>query len=95
MMAHSEEGKRIRELLEKNKNSMEKLQDTINEIGTKIEQLSQSAKTMKEEQERIKNLMNSWEVKQKRIEGELSFVAEWRRKKNLLIFGIDEYPRHT
>jgi uncharacterized protein HemX len=55
-----EEGKRTRELLEKNKISMEKLQNTIKEFGSKIDQLSRSAKTMKEEQERIKNLVNSW-----------------------------------
>jgi hypothetical protein len=47
---------------------------------------------MKVEQERIKNLVNSSEVKQKRIEEELSFVEDWRRKNNLLIFGTDEYP---
>jgi hypothetical protein len=94
-MAQNEEGKGIRELLEKNKTSMEKLQNTINEFVTKIDQLSQSAKTMKEKQERIKNLVNSWEVKQKRIEGELSFVVDWRRKNNLLIFGIDEYPQES
>jgi hypothetical protein len=28
-------------------------------------------------------------------EGELSFVAEWHRKINLLIFGIDEYPHES
>jgi hypothetical protein len=92
MMAQREEGKRIQELLEKNKTSLEKLQNNKKEFGIKIDQLSQSAETMKEEQERIKNLANSWEVKQKRIEGELSFIADWRRKNNLLIFGIDEYP---
>jgi hypothetical protein len=31
---------------------------------------------MKQEQESIKNLVNSREVKQKIIEGELSFVAD-------------------
>jgi hypothetical protein len=36
-------------------------------LGTKIDQLRQFAKTMKGE-ERIKNLVNSWEVKQKRTE---------------------------
>jgi hypothetical protein len=71
---------------------MENLQNTINEFGAKIDQLSQSAKTMKEE-ERMKNLVNSWEVKQEIIEGELSFVADWRRKNNLLIYGTDEYLR--
>jgi hypothetical protein len=50
---------------------------------------------MKEEQERIKNLVNSWEVKHRRIEGELSLVAEWHRKNNLLIFGIEEYPNES
>jgi hypothetical protein len=50
---------------------------------------------MKEEQDRMKNLVNSWEVKQKRIEGELSFVADWRRKNNLLTFGIDEYSHES
>jgi gas vesicle protein len=89
MMAQREEGKMIRELLEKNKTSIEKFQKTIKEFGSKIDQFSQSAKTMKEEQERIKNLVNSWEVKQKRIEGGLSFVADWRRKNNSLISGID------
>jgi hypothetical protein len=78
-----------------NKTSMEKLQNTTKEFGTKIDQLSLSAKTMKEEEERIKNLVNSWEVKQKRIEGELSFVADWHRKNNLLVFGIDEYPHES
>jgi hypothetical protein len=92
MLAQREEGKRIRELLEKIKTSMGKFENSIKEFVTKIDQLSQSAKTMKEEQERIKNLVNSWEVKQKRIEGESSFVADWHRKNNLLIFGIDEYP---
>jgi archaellum component FlaC len=72
MMAQREEGKRIREFPEKSKTSMGKLQNTIKEFGTKIEQLSQLAKTMKEEQERIKNLTNSWEVKQKGTGGELS-----------------------
>jgi hypothetical protein len=91
MMAQREEGKMILELLEKNK-TMEKLQNTIKEFGTKTDQLIQSAKTMKGEQERIKNLVSIWEVKQKRTEGELSFVADWRRKNNLLIFGTDEYP---
>jgi hypothetical protein len=38
---------------------MEKLQNTIKEFDTKIDQLGQSAKTMKEKQERIKNLANS------------------------------------
>jgi hypothetical protein len=93
MTAQREEGKRLRELLEKNKTK--KLQNTIKEFGTNIDQMSQSAKTMKEEQERIKNLVNSWEMKQKRIKGELSFVADWRRKNNLLIFGIDEYPHKS
>jgi hypothetical protein len=74
---------------------MEKLQNTIKEFGTKIDQLSHMAKTMREEQERMKNLLNSWEVKQKRIEGELSFVADWHRKNNLLIFGIDECPHES
>jgi uncharacterized protein YicC (UPF0701 family) len=76
MAQRKEEGKRIRELLEKNKISMEKFQNTIKEFGTRMYQLSQLAKTMKEEQESIKNLVYSWEVKQKRIEGELSFVAD-------------------
>jgi hypothetical protein len=53
------------------------------------------SKTMKEEQERIKNLVNSLEVKQKRIEGELSFVVDWCKKNNLLIFGTDEYPHES
>jgi hypothetical protein len=95
MMAQREEGKRIRELIEKNKTSTEKLQNTIKEFVTKIDQLSQSAKTMKGEQEKIYNLVNSWEVKQERREGDLSFVADWRRKNNLLIFGIDEYPHES
>jgi hypothetical protein len=50
---------------------------------------------MKEEEERVKNLVNSWEVKQKRIEGEVSFVADWCRKNKLFIFGIDEYPHES
>jgi hypothetical protein len=40
MVAQHEEGTRIRELLEKNKSSMEKLQNTIKEFGAKIDQLS-------------------------------------------------------
>jgi chromosome segregation ATPase len=91
MMAQHEKGKRIRELLEKNKTSIETFQNTIKEFGTKIDQLSHSAKTMKEEQDKIKNLVNSWEMKEERIEGELNFVADWHRKNNLLISGIDEY----
>jgi hypothetical protein len=43
----------------------------------------------------IKNLVNSWEVKQERIEGELSFVADWCTKNKLLIFGTDEYPHES
>jgi hypothetical protein len=74
---------------------MEKLQSAVKEFGTKIDQLSQSAKTMKEEQEMIKYLVNSWEVKQKRIGEELSFVVDWHRKNNMLIFGIDEYPHES
>jgi predicted Rossmann fold nucleotide-binding protein DprA/Smf involved in DNA uptake len=95
MMAQHKESKRIQELLEKNKTSMKKLQSTIKEFGTKTDQLTQSAKTMKEEQEKIKNLVNSWEVKQKKTEGKLSFEADWCRKNNLLIFGIDEYPNKS
>jgi hypothetical protein len=53
--------------------------------------LSESAKTVKEEPEKIKNVVNSWEVKQKGIEEELSFVEDWCRN-NLLIFGTDEHP---
>jgi tRNA C32,U32 (ribose-2'-O)-methylase TrmJ len=34
MTAQHEEGKRIRELLEKNKTSMENLQNTVKEFGT-------------------------------------------------------------
>jgi predicted RNase H-like nuclease (RuvC/YqgF family) len=95
MMAQSEEGKKIRELREKNKTSMEKLQSRINEFGAKIDQLSRSGKTMKEEQERIKHLVNVREVKRERIERELNFVADWRRKNNLLIFGIDDFPHES
>jgi hypothetical protein len=39
MMAHCEEGERIRELLKKNKTSVERLQNPIKEFGTKIDQL--------------------------------------------------------
>jgi hypothetical protein len=45
---------------------------------------------MKEEQERIKNLVNNWEVKQKGIEDKLSFAGDWHMKNNLINFGIDE-----
>jgi hypothetical protein len=55
IMGQGEGGKRIRELLEKNKTSMEKFKN-INYFGTKIDQLSQSAKAIKEERGRIKNL---------------------------------------
>jgi hypothetical protein len=68
MMAQREEGKSIRELVQKNKPSTDVLQNTTKESGTKIDQLTETAKTTKEEQERMKNLVNSWDVKQKGIE---------------------------
>jgi NAD-specific glutamate dehydrogenase len=71
---------------------MEVLQNTIKELGTKIDQLSETAKTMKEEQERIKNLMISRDMKQKGTEEEVSFVENWCQKNNLLIFGTSAYP---
>jgi hypothetical protein len=43
-----------------------------------------------EEQERIKNLVDTWEVKPKGTEEELGFVEKWLSMDNLLIFGIDE-----
>jgi hypothetical protein len=50
--------------------------------------MSETTETVKEEQERIKKLINNWEVKQKWKEEELNFVDDWRTKNNLLIFGI-------
>jgi hypothetical protein len=47
------------------------------------------------EQERLKNPVDSCEVKKKGREDELGFVADWQRKNNLLIFGTDEYPHES
>lgn len=69
---------------------MQILQDNIKDFGTKLDQVSKLRKTMKEEQERIKNLVNNWEVKQKGIEDKLSFAGDWHMKNNLINFGIDE-----
>jgi hypothetical protein len=43
----------------------------------------------------LSGLVNSWETKLKKMEKECDFVDEWRRRNNILIFGIDEYPHKT
>jgi hypothetical protein len=68
---------------------MERLQNNIKEYGNKLEQLRKLMKTMKGEQEGIKNVVNNWEEKQKGI------VEDWHRRNNLLIFGIDEDPHES
>jgi hypothetical protein len=79
----------------KNKTSTVILQNNVKKFGTKLDQLSILTKATKEEQERIKNLVKNWEVKQKGLEEELSFVGECGRKNNLLIFGMEEYPHES
>jgi hypothetical protein len=52
-------------------------------------QVSQTTRIMKEEQGWIKKLVSNWEVKQKVLEEELSFVDD------LITFGLEEYPHES
>jgi hypothetical protein len=70
--------------------SLENFENTMKEFETKMDEMSRTTKIMKEEQERIMFVSN-WEVKQKCLEEELSFVDEWYRKNNLIILGCEEY----
>jgi hypothetical protein len=45
---------------------------------------------MKEEQEKIKKLVNGLEVKQKGMEEKLGIAEDWQSKNNLLTCGIDD-----
>jgi hypothetical protein len=74
---------------------MERNKASMDTLCTKISKLNKMMK-MQEGHERLRGLVNSWlETKLKEREKECHFMDEWRRRNNVLIFGIEEYPHKT
>jgi hypothetical protein len=65
---------------------------SITGFDTKIDGLGEMVKILTEEQDRVKNLVKTWERKQGEFEHELRVLEGQRRRNNILIFGVEEYP---
>ena len=74
---------------------MEKNKTSLDNICTHLDKLNETMKEMQKEHESLRGLVNSWEAKQKVMEQECDLMDEWRRRNNILIFGIEEYPHET
>jgi hypothetical protein len=92
MKKQEEESKRVRELLEGQKKNMQEMKVSITGFDTKIDGLGNMVKMLTEEQDRVKNLVKTWERKQGEFEHELQVLEGQRRRNNILIFGVEEYP---
>jgi hypothetical protein len=88
LMGQTENVKTVNEWMERNKTSM-------NNVCMKLDKLIEIMMKMQEEHERLRKLVNLWETKLKMMEQKSDFVDEWRRRNNIMIFGIEEYPNET
>jgi hypothetical protein len=73
----------------------ERNKTSVDNVCTKLDKLNEIMMKMQEEHERLKGLVNTWEVKQKVMGQKCDFMDEWRRRNNISIFGIEEYPLET
>jgi chromosome segregation ATPase len=92
MKQQEEESKGVRDLLEGQKKNMQELRVSITGFDTKICGLGEMVKMLTEEQDRVKNLVKTWERKQGEYEHELRVLEGQQRRKNILIFGVEECP---
>jgi predicted RNase H-like nuclease (RuvC/YqgF family) len=74
--------------LESNKSSVDK-------VGRKIDCISETLKILKEEYERFRGQIHSWEVKLRELEKECDYKDKWQKRNNMLTFGIEESPQET
>jgi hypothetical protein len=63
MKKQEEESKRVRDLLEVQKKNMQDMKVSITGFDTKIDGLGKMVKMLMEEQDRVKNLVKTWERK--------------------------------
>jgi hypothetical protein len=88
LVGQRENEKTVNDWMKKNKTSMDN-------VCMKLDKLNEIMMKMQEEHERFGGLVNPWEAKQKVMKPNCDLMDEWRRRKNILIFGIEEYPHET
>jgi hypothetical protein len=67
---------------------MQDMKMSITGFDTKIDGLGEMVKMLTEEQDRVENLVKTWERKQGLFEHELRILEGQRRRNNILIFGV-------
>jgi hypothetical protein len=92
----------VKEILEVQKDNakvvcewMERNKASMDNVCAKLDKLNEVMMKMQDEHESLKELVNSCVAKQKVTEQECDLMDKWRRRNNILVFSIEEYPHET